>query len=228
MSMGGLTPQEGKVYLDAVCRDELQRIGRQQLITRMGAVVGNDDIDRRHDWATREAWNTIATRGFNVQLTSADIAKLRTAGATDADVQTLLDAINLQVRNLYSPAGTAKMLGRAKDLLNDHLGAEHSLNGPSSALAVFMLRQLLSSAIAAAWREADAQDGNVLDALFAEPVVVAHADIDPAPPVILSSTVVSASPLPESSQVAVSCKFTTDPNVMAVADRVNNNKSREC
>ena len=67
LATGGLTPQEGKLYLDAVCRDELQRISRQRLVTRMDAVVGDDEIDRRHDWATGEAWKAIATRGLNVQ-----------------------------------------------------------------------------------------------------------------------------------------------------------------
>ena len=225
MSMGGLTPQEGKVYLDAVCRDELQRIGRQRLVTRMDAVVGNDDIDRRHDWATAEAWKTISTRGFNVQLTSGDIAKLQTGGATDADVHTLLDAIDLHVRNLYSPAGTAKMLGHAKDVLNDHLGAGHSLNGPSSALAVFMLRQLLSSAKAAAWQAADAEGGDGLGALFVTPFVVSTADNVSAPPVVMAPAMVPG--VPESPQLAINSKFTTDPNILAVAGRVNNNKSRE-
>lgn len=53
IATGGLTPQEGRLYLDAVCRNELQRIQRQRLITRMDAVIGDDDIDRRLDWATR-------------------------------------------------------------------------------------------------------------------------------------------------------------------------------
>jgi hypothetical protein len=88
IATGGLTPQEGKLYLDAVCRDEVQRIQRQQMVTRTDLVIGDDDIDRRHDWATREAWNTIAKRGLNVQLTSDDIAKLK-AGAQDHATQWL-------------------------------------------------------------------------------------------------------------------------------------------
>ncbi|TGD64159.1 hypothetical protein EYC08_12130 [Tabrizicola sp. WMC-M-20] len=227
MAMGGLTPQEGKLYLDAVCRDELQRIRRQRLITRMDAVVGDDAIDRRHDWATGEAWNTIAARGFNVQLTSGDIATLRAGGATKADVETLLTAIDMHVMNLNSPAGTAKMLRSAKDVLNDHLGAEHSLNGPSSALAVLMLRQLMSSAKAAAWQAADAEDGNNLEAVFATPMVVAHPDNDPAQPVIPKPASIPATALSDSLQVAPSNKFTTDPKIMAVAGRVNASKNRE-
>lgn len=227
MAMGGLTPQEGKLYLDAVCRDELQRIRRQRLITRMDAVVGDDAIDRRHDWATGEAWNTIAARGFNVQLTSGDIATLRAGGATKADVETLLTAIDMHVMNLNSPAGTAKMLRSAKDVLNDHLGAEHSLNGPSSALAVLMLRQLMSSAKAAAWQAADAEDGNNLEAVFATPMVVAHPDNDPAQPVIPKPASIPATALSDSLQVAASNKFTTDPKIMAVAGRVNASKNRE-
>ena len=218
MAMGGLPPQERKLYLDAVCNEELQRIARQRLITRMDAVVCDDEIDRSHDLATAEALKTIATRGLNVQLTSADIGKLQAAGATDADVYTLLDAINMHVMALNSPAGTAKMLRCAKNVLDDHLGAEHSLKGSPSALAVFMLRQLVSSAKAAAWQAADAPDGNRLEAVFATPMVVAHADNNPAPPVIpnpASATVSSASP-----NVAGSSKFTTDPNMMSDLERL--------
>lgn len=225
IAIGGLTPHEGKIYLDAVCREEMQRIGRQRMISRMDAVVGDDEIDRRHDWATGEAWKTIATRGFNVQLTTADIAKLQAAGATDADVQTLLDAVDLHVMDLNSPAGTAKMLRRAKDVLDDQLGAGHSLNGPTSALAVLMLRQLTTSAKAAAWQAADAEGGDGLDALFATPFVVSTADNVSAPPVVMAPALVPC--VADTPQVAITSKFTTDPNILAVAGRVNNNKSRE-
>ncbi len=193
------------------------------MITRMDAVVGDDDIDRRHDWSTRKAWKTIATRGLNVQLTASDKAKLQAAGATAADVNTLLDAIDLHVMDLNSPAGTAKMLRRAKDVL-DQLGDGHSLNGPASALAVMMLRQLTTSAKAAAWQAADAEDVEGLVALFATPVV-SLADNVSAPPVVMAPATVPH--VPESSQVAIASKFTTDPKILAVAGRVNANKSRE-
>lgn len=222
LAMGGLTPQEGKLYLDAVCRDELQRITRQRLVSRMDAVVGDDEIDRRHDWATGEAWQTIATRGLNVQLTPADIAKLQAAGATNADIYTLLDALDLQVMDLNSDAGTARMLRRAKDVLDGHLGTGHSLSGPTSALAVLMLRQLTTSAKAAAWHTAQAGDGDYPDAIVEVPFRFSTADNDPAPPAIPNPVTA-----PESPQPAASSRFTTDPTILSVAERVNANKSRE-
>jgi integrase len=222
LATGGLTPQEGKLYLDAVCRDELQRITRQRLVSRMDAVVGDDEIDRRHDWATGEAWKAIATRGINVQLTPADIAKMQAAGATDADIYTLLDALDLQVMDLNSDAGTARMLRRAKDVLDRHLGTGHSLNGPTSALAVLMLRQLTTSAKAAAWHTAQAGDGDCPDAIFHVPFRFSSADNDPAPPAIPQPVTA-----PESPHPAASSRFTTDPTILSVAERVNANKSRE-
>lgn len=150
IATGELTPQKGRLYLDAVCRDELQRIQRQRLVTRMDAVIGDGDSDRRQDWATREAWNTIATRGLNAQLASGGVETFQAAGATEADLETLHDALDLQVATMTSAAGTARMLKAAKDVLTSHLGAEHSLSGQCSALDVLLLRQITASAKAAA------------------------------------------------------------------------------
>ncbi|MFC3180520.1 hypothetical protein [Cypionkella sinensis] len=225
LATGGLTPQEGKLYLDAVCRDELLRISRQRLVTRMDPVVGDDEIDRRHDWATAEAWKTIARRGLNVKLTSEDISKLQTAGATDNDISTLLVALDLQVMNLNSDAGTAKMLRRAKDVLNGQLGTGHSLNGPVSALVVLMLRQLTTSAKSAAWQAAQSEDFDSADKAMEIPFHISTADNDPAPPVIAKP--VAVHDVPESLQPVAASRFATDPSILAVAERVNANKSRE-
>ena len=95
----GLTFEDGKIYLESVIREEIQRINRQRLVSRMDPVIGNDDIDRRHDWAAAQAWDLLSKRGLEVKLLESITSDFISKGATDAEILTLTDTIDLLARD---------------------------------------------------------------------------------------------------------------------------------
>ena len=236
----GLTLGDGKIYLESVIREETQRINRQRMVSRMDPVIGNDDIDRRHDWAAAQAWDLLSKRGLEVKLSKSNTSDFTSKGATDSEILTLTDTIDLLARDTKSDAGTARMIRRAKDVLADQSGPDHSLAAAVSALTILQLRHLLVSGKARAWKLADEpqEDSEIqilkILGLLAEEAPTQDATIGPRKSQLGTEPVLPsiAPPMQATAQPQIpaqihDAKFSADPKIEAVAERVNQAKSRE-
>ena len=220
MQTGGLTANEGKIYLASVIREERARIESLRIITHADPTTGDDESDQRHDWATAVAWKTLSTRGLDARLTQDDVDDLMAKGASGAAIHTLIDQLGLLAMHLTSPGGTGSMVRRAKHVLELEFGPDHSLSASVPALAVLQLRKLLMSGRAKAWEEAGTENPHCDDAApLADQLdqkLNLTANIPPQP---------AAPRLPASPNASIQ-KFDVDPNLMALAQRVNTSKAR--
>lgn len=220
MQMGGLTAREGRIYLESVIREERARIERLRMITRADPATGDDESDRRHDWATAEAWKALAARSLEARLTQDDVDELMTKGASGAAIHTLIDQLDLLAIRLTSPDGTGSMVSRARQVLETESGPDHSLAASVPALAVLQLRQLLMSGRAKAWEEACAEKPHCDDG--SPPAEQLDQKSNPTAN-IPAETAASRLPSPQNASVQ---KFDVDPNLMVLAERVNACKAR--
>ena len=83
-----ISVEDARTWLSHVITEELARIRRVHLVTRMDPV-GRAESDVRADWATATAWRLMAEHGPRADLDPLAIDRLVGDGATPADLSTL-------------------------------------------------------------------------------------------------------------------------------------------
>lgn len=227
ITLGKMTPEQARVWLESVIRTELTRIERQRMVARLDPV-GTADEDRRFDWATAQAWRLFAERGLRPDLSEAESACLRESGAQTLDLSALTTMLDLLGRDLMSEPGVNKMIALARQSLLD----PQALQGRPSAMTVLQLRQLLVAGKAAAWQAADTMPDPHLDwardyalSLTQGTRLPAAFATEPTPGSDLNEASAVASPAPPHAN-ASSSKFTYDPHLLALVERINTDRDR--
>ena len=163
LSLGALSPKDCKTWLESVIRTELARITRMRTIARLDPITGGDEIDRRLDWATVQAWRIFAERGLEAEIDAREETALREAGAGDREIGSLESLIVQFRKEITVPSGVAKMLAAARSALGGDESSTGALRDTPSALTVLQLRQFLIAGKAAAWKAAEGMRDPHLD-----------------------------------------------------------------
>lgn len=219
LTFGRLTKIECKAFLDAVIRDERARIERVRLVSKMDPTEGDDQVDQRHDRLTAEAWRMLEQRGIDVRLTQDDVTRLAATGADPNLYDDLSDRIDLLARSIISESGTARMIAQARQIIDHAVGADNSLSKIVTAFDTLKLRKILISGKAVAWNEtspeAALRDDEALDpTTVCEPQPNGPSEFPTEAP-------------PSSLPADDDPRFSIEPNIAAVAQRVNASKARQ-
>lgn len=137
-------------WMSHVITEELARIRRVQLVTKMDPQR-DAASDARADWATATAWKLMAEFGPRAELSQDVTARLRAAGADDADLSVLELTLSMLARDMVSEP----RMNRIRSGFQAVTGQSQTL----SALELLELRRLLIEGRAAAHRQGDAARG---------------------------------------------------------------------
>ncbi len=219
LTYGRMMKNECKAFLDAVIRDERARIERVRLVSKMDPSEGDDQVDQRHDRLTAEAWRMLEERGIDVRLTQHDVTRLAATGADPNLYDDLPDRIDLLARSIISEAGTARMIAQARQSIDHAVGADNLLSKIVTAIDILKLREILISGKAVAWNETSPKvalrDDDALDRT---------TGCEPQPKVSIG---ISTEAAPSSLPAGDDPRFSIEPNITAVAQRVNASKARQ-
>ncbi|TKD13791.1 site-specific integrase [Rhodobacter capsulatus] len=246
LSLGALSPKDCKTWLESVIRTELARITRMRTIARLDPITGGDEIDRRLDWATVQAWRIFAERGLEAEIDAREETALRGAGAGDREIGSLESLIVQFRKEITVPSGVAKMLAAARSALGGDESSTGALRDTPSALTVLQLRQFLIAGKAAAWKAAEGMRDPHLDwaydyarslvenpqlpAVFSEKPSGSASNTDVAaiaPPPLAARSLAPVQAFAPAPVVSAPREIDYDPDLMALVDRINADKSRE-
>lgn len=246
ITLGELTPKDCKTWLESVIRTELARITRLRSVARLDPITGGDEIDRRLDWATVQAWRIFAERGLEAEIDARDEAALREAGAGDREIGSLESLIVQFRKEITVPSGVAKMLAAARGALGGDESSTGPLDDTPSALTILQLRQFLFAGKAAAWKAAEGMPDPHLDwaydyarSLVENPQLAAVFSEKPsgsasntkvaavAPPPLAARSLAPVQASAAAPVVSAAREIDYDPDLMALVERINTDKSRE-
>lgn len=139
-----ISVEDARNWLSHVITEELARIRRVDLVTRMDPL-GRAEEDARADWATATAWELMAEFGPRAGLGQPVVDRLVGDGANDADVAALEHCLDLLTRDMLSEA-------RMNRIASDFRGLTGGKRRPE-AVELLQLRRWLIEGLAAAWAQ---------------------------------------------------------------------------
>lgn len=146
ISQNLLSVADAKAWLSHVIAEELGRIRHGRVV--FGAdPVGPAEDDRRADWATAQAWKLMAQGGPKAEVTNDVAARLRTEGATEADLYALETHLSMNTQDVMSEARMNRIARGFMELTD--------LSTRPGNVELLHLRKLLIEGRAAAWAQAD-------------------------------------------------------------------------
>lgn len=230
ISTGKLTPAQAKAWLSNVIRTELDRIERQRMVSRLDPV-GTAEEDQRYDWATARAWRHLATTGLHPTLSEKARQSALSEGASPQELTTLETMLDLLSRDVMSEAGVNKMHRAARDCIQEATGESIT----PSTMMTLQLRQMLLAGKAAAWEAAEGREDPSLEQARALAFAMVNESDAPDAPTSPPETdrpdcaaprepVRNATPPAPGPQTH---KFTYDPNLIQLVERINDEKDRD-
>ncbi len=141
MSRNLVSIPDARAFLSHVINDELARMRRVDLVTRMDAL-GTSESDRRADWATAQAWKLMAEHGPRAEIDETARARLQDERASDKDMASLEISLDLYARDMLSEARMNRIGAEFRQITDQ----QNSLG----AVQLLYLRRLLIEGKAAA------------------------------------------------------------------------------
>ncbi|TDE41234.1 DUF6538 domain-containing protein [Antarcticimicrobium sediminis] len=115
MSRDLLSVEDARAWLRHVINDELARMRRVALVTRMDPV-GPSEGDRRADWATAQAWKLMAEFGPRAEISQTVRERLRDEGASERDLAVLEGSLDIYCQDILSEPRMNRMASNFKQL----------------------------------------------------------------------------------------------------------------
>ncbi len=225
-----ISVEDARTWLSHVITEELARIRRVDLVSRMDPV-GLAETDIRADWATTTAWRLMAEHGPRADLDPPVVDRLIGNGATPADLSMLETTLAMLAADMRSEA-------RMRRTASEFRTATGSAQ-PLDSASLLQLRRLLIGGRAAAYAQPEAVLGaeSQIMADMAEQIATgiiardrldwfgqdAPPDANPAPiqpqPVLVAlpqPAMPIAAPRPQATPAEI-----CDPTVLATTERLN-------
>lgn len=142
--------EDARKWLSHVITEELARIRRVALVSKMDRI-GPAGQDRRMDWATAQSLKLLAEFGPHVRLGPEVEDRLRSEGASDADISALETCLDMHAADMRSDARMNRIASE--------FGALTGRDERPSAFELAQLRQLLIEGRVAAHAQREAAVG---------------------------------------------------------------------